>query len=201
MQKAIREGVEVHHLQTRRADDVFYSLHCKTRRRHGLASSTGAVFSPSHSRDSSRKQDLDSSHWHDFEKQWIAGAVYFSIRLQAVYKFGASDPRFQHLRANNLLMWEGHSRGFENAGAPELSLGKERIGTTLAFLQFKRGWGGRERSLAVPSDCAPSAIRGSRTSRIRNLRSGSRSFPTRWSGACRYPSFDCWAESCTGTSD
>jgi len=36
----------------------------------------------------------------------IASAVYFHFGDKAIYKYGASDRKYQHLRANNLVMWE-----------------------------------------------------------------------------------------------
>jgi hypothetical protein len=39
-------------------------------------------------------------------KRPVAAAVFFHHGAQVLYKFGASDFRFQHLRPNNLMMWE-----------------------------------------------------------------------------------------------
>ena len=36
----------------------------------------------------------------------IAANVYFHFGDQVIYKYGASDKTYQHLRANNLVMWE-----------------------------------------------------------------------------------------------
>ena len=164
MQKAIREGVEVHHLQTRRAVDLFYSLHCKTRRRHGLPPQPVRFFDLI--REILLETGLGFVSLARFEKQWIAGAVYFRFGSQSVYKFGASDPSFQHLRANNLLMWEA-IRGLRNAGATKLSLGRTDTHDA-GLLQFKRGWGGVE--IRLPYHRVGLRTQsGGRKPRIRNL--------------------------------
>ena len=36
----------------------------------------------------------------------IAASVYFFLGGRAIYKYGASDAAYQHLRGNNLVMWE-----------------------------------------------------------------------------------------------
>lgn len=41
-----------------------------------------------------------------FKGTIIAGAIYFHFGEKAVYKYGASDVKYQQLRPNNLVMWE-----------------------------------------------------------------------------------------------
>ena len=72
------------------------------------------------------------------------------------------------------------------------------IGTTLAFCSSSAA------GEAVRSACHTIGLGSERNPVVANLGSGpwiQPVFPTRWSGACRYPSFVCWAESCTGTWD
>jgi lipid II:glycine glycyltransferase (peptidoglycan interpeptide bridge formation enzyme) len=71
--------------------------------------------------------------------------VYLGFSGRAVYKYGASDRRYQHLRANNLVMWEAIRR-YRKKGFRGLCFGKtepEHEG----LLQFKRGWGAVEETL------------------------------------------------------
>jgi len=42
-----------------------------------------------------------------FNEKVIAGAVYFDFGEKAIFKYGASDRAYHHLRPNNLIMWEG----------------------------------------------------------------------------------------------
>jgi lipid II:glycine glycyltransferase (peptidoglycan interpeptide bridge formation enzyme) len=143
IQKALRDGVEIRHEQTRNAMDIFYSLHCKTRRRHGVPPQPIRFFHRIHTL--LIEAGLGFVSLASFQGEWIAGAVYFRFGSRSVYKFGASDLKYQHLRANNLVMWKAICE-LQKAGSTELSLGRtERYETGL--LQFKRGWGAREISL------------------------------------------------------
>ena len=143
IQKALREGVEIQHLRTRDAIDVFYSLHCRTRRRHGLPPQPLRFFHLIHKLLIERGFGFVSLARAG--QKWIAGAVYFRFGSQSLYKFGASDTRFQHLRANNLLMWQAIGE-LQKEGATGLSLGRSDP-LDAGLLQFKRGWGGRETRL------------------------------------------------------
>lgn len=72
----------------------------------------------------------------------IAGAVFLRLGLSALYKFGASDERFQELRPNNLLMWRSllHCR---ELGCTSVHLGRTNLGQE-GLRRFKLGWGARE---------------------------------------------------------
>src|SRR4030095_4059470 len=101
IQRADREGVEIQHLDSLDAMDIFYSLHCRTRRRHGLPPQPRRFFHLIH------KYLIDPASGFislaRFKSKWIAGSVFLRFGPHAVYKFGASDPAFQHVRANNLV--------------------------------------------------------------------------------------------------
>jgi hypothetical protein len=143
IQKSEREGVRIEHRQGIEATEVFYSLHCQTRRRHGLPPQPVRFFRKIH------QFVLEPGHGFlslaRFNDRWIAGAVYFKFGSHAIYKFGASDPRYQHLRANNLLMWDAICR-LQKEGIRELSFGRTDLQDE-GLLQFKRGWGAEESSL------------------------------------------------------
>jgi len=140
IQRAVREGVEIQHLQTLDAIDAFYVLHCRTRRRHGLPPQPLRFFHLIH------KYLIDSGlgfvSLARLGRRWIAGSVFLQFGSHAIYKFGASDPQFQHLRANNLVMWQGICR-LQKTTASRLSLGRSDRDDN-GLLQFKRGWGGEE---------------------------------------------------------
>jgi hypothetical protein len=143
IQKAEREGVDVRHLKTSDAMNIFYSLHCQTRRRHGVPPQPKKFF------DLIQRvlleRDLGFVSLAFLRGKPVAGAVYLQFGSQAVYKFGASDPAFQSARANNLVMWRA-VRELSRRGAAVLSLGRSDL-TNEGLLQFKRGWGGQESSL------------------------------------------------------
>ena len=75
----------------------------------------------------------------------IASAVYFHFGDKAIYKYGASDKRYQNLRANNLVMWEA-IRWFSKNGFKEFSFGRTEPENS-GLLQFKRGWGTEEKTI------------------------------------------------------
>ena len=73
----------------------------------------------------------------------VAGAVFFHFGKTAIYKFGASHKAFQHLRANNLVMWEAikwHAR----RGLGMLDFGRTSLENE-GLRRFKLGWGTQER--------------------------------------------------------
>ena len=143
IQRSLREGVEVQHLQSRDAIDLFYALHCRTRRHHGVPPQPARFFHLIH------KIIIEPGHGFvslaRFEGRTIAGAVYFHFGSHAIYKFGASDRRFQHLRPNNLVMWKAICH-LQRQHLTELSLGRTDLHDE-GLLQFKRGWGGIESRL------------------------------------------------------
>jgi lipid II:glycine glycyltransferase (peptidoglycan interpeptide bridge formation enzyme) len=76
------------------------------------------------------------------ENRNIACAVFFHFGDKAIYKYGASDRNYQHLRANNLVMWEAIKWYCQN-GYKSLSFGRTES-ENRGLKQFKTGWGTRE---------------------------------------------------------
>jgi len=74
-----------------------------------------------------------------YQGRTIAGAVYFHFGNKALYKYGASDHALQHLRANNLVMWEA-IKWFCQSGFSSICLGRTKLKNN-GLLQFKAGWG------------------------------------------------------------
>lgn len=143
VRKACRNGVEVRNLSTLEAMDAYYALHCVTRKRQGAPPQPRRFFQAIHEHMIGSGQGFVLLA--RFQERWIAGAVYLHFEHNAVYKFGASDRSFQHLRANSLLMYEGirHLRGL---GIRRLSLGRTEPGNA-GLLRFKRSWGAEESPL------------------------------------------------------
>jgi hypothetical protein len=144
IQKSERERVEIEHGQGSEDMELFYSLHCQTRRRHGLPPQPIRFFRLIH------EYVIKPGHGFvslaRYNRRSIAGAVYFRFGTHAIYKFGASDVQYQHLRANNLLMWSA-IRKLQSQGIRELSLGRTDLDDA-GLLQFKRGWGAEEKPLS-----------------------------------------------------
>lgn len=123
--------------------EAYYSLHCRTRRRHGLPPQPFAFF-----RNIQR---------HVLQKGLgfvllaldgdcpIAGAVFFGFGKHALYKFGASTETHLALRPNNLVLWNGIRRCAE-LGFSTLDLGRTSLDNE-GLRRFKLGLGGEERMI------------------------------------------------------
>ena len=72
-------------------------------------------------------------------------ASILSFGTRAIYKYGASDESFQHLRGSNLVMWEAikwhAAKGFRN-----LHLGRTSQGNA-GLRRFKLNWGAAEHGM------------------------------------------------------
>lgn len=77
-----------------------------------------------------------------YEKKYIAGAVFFSFGNKALYKYGASDRGFQHLRANNIVMWKAIQWYCQN-GYKYFYFGRTEPENN-GLRQYKNGWGVNE---------------------------------------------------------
>jgi hypothetical protein len=104
IRKADAAGLKVEFGETVSSMETFFDLHCRTRRRHGLPPQPWSFF------ENIARHVLARGHGFvaiaRLEKRPLAAAVFFHHGTQVIYKFGASDFRFQRLRPNNLLMWE-----------------------------------------------------------------------------------------------
>ena len=140
VRKAVSSGVRVEVLQTLEAVRAFYALHCRTRRRHGLPPQPFRFFAGIF--------EHAISEGHGFvalarlgEKP-IAAAVFLHLGNQAIFKFGASDRRYQQLRANDLVMWEA-IQWYALRGYDSLHLGRTSMANA-GLRRFKRGFGAEE---------------------------------------------------------
>jgi CelD/BcsL family acetyltransferase involved in cellulose biosynthesis len=143
IRKAEKGGVTVKVLQSLEAMKVFYSLQCKTRRKHGLPPQPFVFFRNIF--DQILSKNLGMIAIASCQQRPIAASVYFQLGARAVYKFGASDEAFQHLRGANVVMWEAikwHARN----GVKTLHLGRTSIGNE-GLRRFKLGWGAAEHKI------------------------------------------------------
>ena len=124
VRKAEKDGVTVEILRSVEAMKEFYGLQCRTRQRHGLPPQPFQFFQNIWRHIVSRNQGIVALARHGGET--IAGAVYFFLGGCAIYKFGASDQRRQHLRPNNLVMWTA-MRWLGQNGCTSLHLGKTSL--------------------------------------------------------------------------
>ena len=143
IKKAVQEGVNVEFAGTLQSVEAFYRLNCMTRRDHGLPPQPFKFFACVHDHILSRGKGrvVLASH----RGRVIAGCVYFHFGKKAIYKYGASDRRFQHLRANNLIMWEA-IRHYQSEGYESFCFGRTELDNA-GLRQFKQGWGPRESTI------------------------------------------------------
>ena len=140
IRKAEKDGVTVEISQDLEAMKIFYSLHCKTRKKHGLPPQPFSFFLNIHKYILSH--NLGMIALASWQKTPIAASIYFHLNDRAIYKYGASDEMFQHLRGSNLVMWEAilwHLR----RGTKKLHLGRTAT-TNEGLRRFKLGWGSEE---------------------------------------------------------
>lgn len=143
IRKAEQAGVKVEFGNTAESMQTFFALHRRSRRRHGLPPQpveffeniVRHVFQPGHGFVAIARH----------EGRPIAAAVFFSTGRLGLYKFGASDYEFQHLRPNNLMMWEA-IKHCATAGLTELHLGRTSLFND-GLRHFKLGFGAVEETI------------------------------------------------------
>ena len=140
IRKAEREGISVSEDNTAEGLREFYRLNCLTRREHGLPPQPIRFFE--HIREHVLEKGLGFLMMARHEKKAIAGALFLLHGGKAIYKYGASDRRYQEFRANNLTFRDA-IRLLCRKGARTLSFGRTDIGQE-GLRQFKLSWGTTE---------------------------------------------------------
>jgi len=140
IRKAIREGVQVNIENSLKSIREFYRLNCMTRKTHGLPPQPYYFFKSLY--DYIISENIGIVVLAAYKGKTIAGAVFFHFGKRAVYKYGASDRAYQHLRANNLIMWEA-IRWYVRNGYKRFCFGRTEP-ENRGLRQFKSGWGTEE---------------------------------------------------------
>lgn len=140
IKKAIKEGVELRIEATEKSLKEFYRLNVLTRKRHGLPPQPLTFFKEIFDHILSRGLGLVVLAF--YKEKAIAGAIYFHFGDTAIYKYGASDLLYQHLRPNNLVMWEA-IKWYSRKGYKKFCLGRTEP-ENQGLIQFKSGWGAKE---------------------------------------------------------
>jgi hypothetical protein len=122
---------------------TYYRLHVLTRRRHGLPPQPRSFFENQH------RYLLERGHGFvviaSARNRAIAGAVYYHMGKQALYKFGAADAAFSTVRPSNLVMAEG-IRHLIEGGFQSLHFGRTSE-SNVGLARYKLGWGAIEETL------------------------------------------------------
>ena len=144
IRKAESSGLTIESSQHIEATAQFYRLLELTRQRHGVPPQPWRFFVALHRHTISRGEG--TVFLAKFRGQPIAGAVFLHTNDQATYKYGASDAMYQHLRANNFVMWSAIQdyahRGFTSMDFGRTSLRNEGL------RRFKLGWGAIETQIS-----------------------------------------------------
>lgn len=140
VRKAARAGVKVEIATDLEAVRTFCKLHGGTRRKHGVPPQPFDFFESVHRQVLERGQGFVALA-RLFGRP-IAAAMFFHFGRRAIYKFGASDDRFQELRGNNLLMWEA-IRWLAWHGFASLNFGRTSLAND-GLRRFKLSWGACE---------------------------------------------------------
>jgi hypothetical protein len=143
IRKAERSDVSAAVVRNRQAIADFYRLHVQTRRRHGLPPQPASFFLNIY--EHIIKPGLGFIVLAHRGSRPIAAAIFFRFGKNALYKYGASDKRFQEFRANNLVMWQGIQFLARN-GAEKLHFGRTAWEND-GLRRFKRSWGTEEETI------------------------------------------------------
>jgi hypothetical protein len=143
IKKALKTGVECKTFQSIKAIKKFFHLNCITRKRHGLPPQPFSFFKNIYRYIIAK--NLGRIVLAFYENRAIAGAVFFHFGNEAIYKFGASESRYQHLRANNLVMWDA-IKWYSQNGYQVFDMGRTEINNN-GLNQFKNGWGTQQKCI------------------------------------------------------
>jgi lipid II:glycine glycyltransferase (peptidoglycan interpeptide bridge formation enzyme) len=138
--KAVKEGVRVELGHALESVKAYYRLHCITRRDHGLPPQPFFFFKKIYDHVIGAGSGFTVLAF--LKDVCIAGAVYLHFGKTAIYKFGASNKKYQYLRPNNLVMWEAIRESVKR-GFQSFSFGKTEMDNE-GLLQFKRSWNPKE---------------------------------------------------------
>lgn len=141
IKKALKEGVEVKILNSFESVTEFVALNNITRKYHGLPPQPYYFFKRMYDHIISGNKGSVAIAY--YKNKAIASAVYFHLGDKVVYKYGASDRNYQHLRANNLVMWEA-IRYYCQEGYKSLCFGRTDTDNE-GLRRFKSDWGTQER--------------------------------------------------------
>ena len=135
--KAKDKNVSCQISHSKKAMDEFYQLNCMTRQSHGLPPQPYKFFKKVYEHIISSKKGIISLA--SYNEKSIAAAIFFHFNKHVIYKFGASNKNFHHLRPNNLVMFKAIEWYVDN-GFSTLDFGRTDIEHN-GLDRYKIGWG------------------------------------------------------------
>lgn len=140
IKKALNSKVQGDISQSLTAIKEFCRLNILTRKEHGLPPQPESFFQ--HLYERVILQNMGFVATASISGRIIAANIYLHFGNEVIYKYGASDKYYQHLRANNLVMWEAIKWCCQK-GFKIMTLGRTEPEHT-GLMQFKDGWGARQ---------------------------------------------------------
>jgi lipid II:glycine glycyltransferase (peptidoglycan interpeptide bridge formation enzyme) len=143
IRKASKSGIVAEVSRSREALTIFYQLHLRTRRRHGLPPQPFKFFL--NIQKELIENDLGFVILARAASRPIAAAVFFQSGKKALYKYAASDERYQQFRGNDLVLWQG-IKFLTQGETRTLHLGRTSFENG-GLRKFKLGWAVTEQIL------------------------------------------------------
>jgi CelD/BcsL family acetyltransferase involved in cellulose biosynthesis len=144
LRKAERSGLATRTRTDGEAMAQFYSLHVRTRRKHGAAPQPRRFFA------NIQKHIIDAGLGcivtAEKAKRPLAAAIFLKLNHHAIYKFGASDETWQEFRPNNLVMAEAINF-LADSSVRTLDFGRTDK-TNEGLRRFKLSWGASEEEIS-----------------------------------------------------
>lgn len=141
--RAARDGIKVEFGVWPGSLAYFYRLNCITRKRHGLPPQPLSFFKNVLKYVISRGYGTIVAA--RYERKVVASSIFFHFGKVALFKYGASNPKYLSHRPNNLIMWET-LKWYKAQGMSSLNLGRTEVDNH-GLLRFKRAWGPLEKTL------------------------------------------------------
>ncbi len=140
IKKALKEGVNIRFSKDYKSIVDFYKLNILTRQRHGIPPQPFKFFKNLY--NILIQNNMGEIVEALYKDRVIASSLFLLFNKKVMYKYGASDYKYQNLRANDLLFWEA-IKHYHHLNYEEFCFGRtEKNHVTLR--QFKLGWGVKE---------------------------------------------------------
>jgi Acetyltransferase (GNAT) domain len=137
IRKARSSDLTVSILRSSEAMTAYYRLHCLTRKRQGVPPQPARFFQ--HIQEHLIAKNFGFVALVSHHGTHVAGGVFFSFGHRVIYKFGATDRRYQPLYPTHLLLWHVIQWLYHH-DYTELCFGRSASNNT-GLIQFKDGWG------------------------------------------------------------
>ena len=137
IRKANEEQFEIITGTTHQHLKTFYRLHLLTRKKHGVPIQPFKFFR--NLWNALTPRDMLTLLLVRLNGSFVAGIILLWYKNTAYYKYGASDPNFLHLRANQWLMWKAIQLA-QKRGCSTFDFGRASS-SERGLVEYKSRWG------------------------------------------------------------